>query len=96
MSFTIVQRILFGAASVVIAIFLYFLFSGVPGFYDPYKLDGKGIDPHMYLCDNFRRPPSQCDRRTYWIQAVPGAGIKTIFLIGFGPLILIDRIFSGR
>ena len=81
MSFTVIKRMLFATLGVIFVIFLYFLTSGVPGNYDPYKLDGKGIDPRKYLCDNFRRAPSQCDRATYWKQAVPVAGIKTLFVI---------------
>ncbi|MBP9762016.1 hypothetical protein KBD34_00175 [Patescibacteria group bacterium] len=75
------KRIFLAAGGIVSLIFAYFLLSGVPGFYNPYKLDGKGIDPHKYLCDNFIRESTQCSARQYWKQVVPMAGIKTVFVV---------------
>lgn len=65
----------------LLMIFAFFSMSGVPGFYDPYKLDGKGIDPHKYLCLTLHRGASQCDGEAYLKQVIPVAGIKTILAV---------------
>lgn len=78
----------------IFILFLYFLFSGVPGFYDPYKLDGKGVDPRLYLCDRLRQEPIQCPGTQYWKQAVPVAGIKTAIILLAPPTRLIVRLFN--
>ena len=77
----------------IFALFLYFLFSGAPGFYDPYKLDGKGIDPDLYLCDRLRNEPVQRPGTQYWKHAVPVAGIKTVFVL-FTPVRFVIRSFN--
>lgn len=93
MSITIIQRMLLFVAGFVSLIFLFFVLSGIPGFYDPYKLDGKGIDPHKYLCDNFRREPSQCEGSIYWKQIIPVAAIKTILIVTL-PMRMLIRVFE--
>ncbi len=83
MSYLLIKRVLFIGLIIISGIFIAFLLSGVPGFYDPYKLDGKGIDPHLYRCDHFRHEPSQCDGSVYWKQAISVAAIKTAFIISW-------------
>jgi hypothetical protein len=87
------KRLFWVAGSLVSLIFVYFLLSGVPGFYDPYKLDGKGIDPHKYLCDNFGRGRTQCSAGQYWKLAIPAAGIKTVIVL-MTPLTGVIRWFE--
>ena len=54
-SVSTIKRALQAMGIWILFIFAWFVASGLPGFYDPYKLDGKGINPNLYLCDGFRR-----------------------------------------
>jgi hypothetical protein len=90
MTISTIKRLLQAIGIWFLLIFGWFVVSGMPGFYDPYKLDGKGINPHLYLCDGFRRGPVQCEAREYWSRILPVAGIKTVVVIVALPILLVS------
>ncbi len=94
-SVSTIKRALQAMGIWILFIFAWFVASGLPGFYDPYKLDGKGINPNLYLCDGFRRGPVQCEAGEYWNRIFPIAGIKTILIV-IAPSMLLGSSESRR